>query len=107
MAEVLIRFTPEMENLIIAGKKICTTRLERKGAVGDIFVVRGFVYRLVEIRSYSLDYIATNFYRLEGFSSRDEFIRFWVSIAGYPSFWESKSVSFPAHFFTLVGFCEV
>ncbi len=107
MAEILIRFTPEMEDLILAGKKICTTRLEQKGAVGDTFIVRGFVYRIVDIQNCRMEEISAKFYRLEGFSSRDDFVRYWDSLYGYPCHWDSIFLLFPVHFFTLIGFCEV
>jgi hypothetical protein len=34
MTLITLKFTPEMEDLIFAGKKICTTRDEQKGKIG-------------------------------------------------------------------------
>ena len=106
MAQIDIRFTPEMEKLVISGGKICTTRLHQKGDVGDVFVTGGSVFRLVYIGFYSLSYIASDFYLFEGFSCPDDFIRFWDSLSGYPAFSDAKDVLFPVHFFARLGLCR-
>lgn len=103
MAKITLSFTPEMEELIISGKKICTTRQEQKGAIGDTFTVRGSNYRIVDVQPYRMESIAANFYRLEGFSSRKDFVQYWDSLYGYPCHWDSIFLLFPVHFFTLIG----
>ena len=40
MAQINLKFSPEMETLIMQGKKICTTRDEQKGEIGDFIQTR-------------------------------------------------------------------
>jgi len=68
-----LKFSPEMEEAVIIGKKCCTTRREQKGDVGDLFIVRDRMYRIVGIEDDDLDYIAT-WHQLEGFETPEGFI---------------------------------
>jgi len=96
-------FLPEMEALIMAGKKCCTTRKDRKGELGDLFVVRNQIYTLVQVIE-SLN--PECFYGAEGCRSADEFIRTMKSI--YGESWRDDPLY--THFFAftefIVGDCD-
>lgn len=72
MVLIDLKFSPEMEDLVIQGMKICTTRTERKGDVGDLFKVRDRWYRIVGIEADSFEYIQA-WHLLEGFETPEEF----------------------------------
>lgn len=55
------------------GKKICTTRDEQKGEIGDTFIVRDRLYRIVGIEYDELEYLEA-WHLLEGFETPEQFI---------------------------------
>lgn len=73
MARINLKFSPEMESLIMQGKKICTTRDEQKGEIGDTFIVRDREYRIVGIEYDELEYLEA-WHLLEGFETPEQFI---------------------------------
>ena len=101
MTTIELSFAPEMEEAILSGYKACTTRRTRHGAVGDTFVVRGRMYRILHIHSAALISIAHSYYAIEGFSSPEEFERFWES--AYGEYWGASSVFI--HMFAYV--CDI
>ena len=72
MALINLKFSPEMEELVLQGKKCCTTRDEKKGEVGDLFVVKNRLYRIVQIDCIQFVDVLT-MYNSEGFTSEIEF----------------------------------
>jgi hypothetical protein len=71
MTLINLKFAPEMEELVLQGKKCCTTRDEPKGEVGDLFVVKNRVYRIISVtrENYSL----SHYFGPEGFKTFREF----------------------------------
>ena len=67
---------------IASGNKTYTSRTKKYGKVGDCFYLVGKVIKceIVNIRKEKLGIIAKNFWREEGFISREEFIGFWLTI---------------------------
>lgn len=56
MTIINLKFSPDMEEAIMEGRKCCTTRDKRKGEIGDLFVIKDRVYRLTDIQEVdSLD----------------------------------------------------
>lgn len=82
MADINISFHPEMQAATLAGRKICTTRPEKKGEPGDCFQVGDYRYRLVDVEPCQLCDVAEELYRFEGFKSTIQFADFWSSIYG-------------------------
>ena len=82
MSLITIKFSPEMEDLVMRGEKCMTTRLSRKGEPGDIFIVRNRVYRLLTVlHTHNLEMLRYC-YGDEGFNSFQEFKEYLISI--YP-----------------------
>jgi hypothetical protein len=78
-----LTFAPEMEALILAGKKRCTTRRTWHGEVGDVFEVQGKQFRVAEILvGASLEDVGNILYEEEGFTSRLAFSKFWAKCYG-------------------------
>lgn len=98
MALINLKFSPEMEELILQGKKCCTTRDEVKGDSGDIFVVKNRVYRIISVWGDELLNISSLFH-LEGFYSTDEFLDCLYMF--YPELDETCDVWI--HFFAYIG----
>jgi len=73
MAQINLKFSPEMESLVMQGRKICTTRDEPKGQIGDTFIVENRLYRIVCIDETDFDCVLP-WYELEGFESEDAFV---------------------------------
>ena len=72
MTLINLKFSPKMERAIIEGEKCCTTRDEPKGNVGDLFVLKDRLYRLIRVMPIDINE-ANVFYDLEGFGSGSEF----------------------------------
>lgn len=86
MAEIHFGFTKEMEDKIMQGKKICTTRINKKRqkgdttppkeprcVVGDYFTLYGNKFRIVSIKTRVIQDVRVSFLDEEGFESiRDE-----------------------------------
>lgn len=78
-----MKFAPEMEALILSGKKHCTTRRSWHGKVGDVFEVQGRLFRVNKILSgAALEDVVNILYEEEGFTSREAFTEFWVKCYG-------------------------
>ena len=73
MTLINLKFSPEMEELILQGKKCCTTRDEIKAESGDVFRVRNRLYRIVGIQIDDYEFI-DRYYNLDGFNSVDEYL---------------------------------
>jgi hypothetical protein len=73
MPLITLNFSPEMEELMMQGKKICTTRLEQKGEIGDCFVVQDRLYRIVGLESEELAWMSA-YHLLEGFESPEDYL---------------------------------
>lgn len=58
---------------IESGDKTATTRIERKGAVGDTFNLNGRVYAITRVLPLPFWDAVHSFYRTEGFRSESEF----------------------------------
>jgi len=44
MTPIILNFSPEMETLVMTGRKCMTTQTTRKGEPGDVFVVKDRLY---------------------------------------------------------------
>ncbi len=82
MTLITLNFAPEMEEAILQGRKCCTSRSMRKGIVGDLFLVKGQLYRILHIHSCALYSARNAYYDAEGFSSPEEFQKFWEEYVG-------------------------
>lgn len=72
-----IPFSYEMYGAISQGKKVCTTRSEKKGEIGDLFVIAGKAYRIVDVRPMPLWEVGDTLYRQEGCSSPAAYRDLW------------------------------
>lgn len=100
MPVIPLAFAPEMEELIIQGKKCCTTRRSLHGEVGDMFIVRDRIYRICHIHHCCLYSVKGAYYDAEGFTSPEAFQDFWEKTIE-PSFDEFNTVFL--HFFAYVS----
>lgn len=84
MAEIEIPFREDMALAVTSGRKVCTTRSDRYGDVGDTFKVRweAIETRLVltHVERKTLSYVATFLHDPEGFETAREFIGIWNEI---------------------------
>lgn len=89
------KFHPEMMRALLDGRKRCTTRREKLGAIGDWFRVivpapassgcglpapETIRFQIKDIRSLPFGVIAAKYYICEGFRTEGEFRTFWVKI---------------------------
>lgn len=79
--EFKIPFSKDMAAAVIDGKKTCTTRSKRYGAMGDTFIVVGlFMWcecQITNLAHMTLENVAKAFCRQEGFDSPEAFIERW------------------------------
>jgi len=93
MAQIEIPFSREMAIAAIDGRKIATTRSEKKGEIGDTFwfedprregeewmMKYGGQFRLIDIRKVDLDFAKHHCYLLEGVETPAEFEEVWRSL---------------------------
>ena len=75
----------------IDGRKVATTRSERKGEIGDTFSIADFrsddpdervapMFRLLEVMAVDLETVANLYFRLEGFDSPEAFRATWRAL---------------------------
>ncbi len=83
---ITIPFSEEMIIAAIYGDKLCTSRREKKGEIGDVFCLVSprdktkHLFKIVDIQNHSLAYISDRLYRLEGVETPFEFIELWKSL---------------------------
>jgi len=70
----------------VEGRKIATTRGEKKGEIGDTFLIPdprpetsgdAFLFQLIEVMAVDLETVANIYFRLEGFDSPEAFRATW------------------------------
>ena len=106
MTLINLKFSPEMERAILEGQKCCTTRDEKKGQPGDLFIVQDRVYRILQIDECDLNY-ASVMANAEGFKSDIEFTDALMEF--YPDVFLESMVYI--HYFafieTILGECDI
>lgn len=105
MSLINLKFSPEMEELILQGKKCCTTRDEKKGEAGDLFVVGTRVYRIIQINECDLNY-ASVMANAEGFNNDIEFEDCIMDIYPDLSLDSTVYIHYFAYVDTIDGDCE-
>lgn len=74
MNKIELKFNDKMKELVISGKKTCTTRRTKHGEVGDYFVIDDeHAYVITEITEGTLYDISNMYYSKEGFENPDDF----------------------------------
>ncbi len=96
MVDIEIPFSREMAEAALAGRKIATTRSIIYGDPGDIFSIEGVRFMLVEVMPVPMYEVRARFYRLEGFSSPEEFEQTWRDL--HRNVWRRDSFRY-THFF--------
>ena len=66
MSLVDLKFSPEMARAVIAGKKCCTSRRERKGWPGDEFELEGARFRILDVMALTYNQVCVHLFRCEG-----------------------------------------
>jgi len=82
MKEINIPFNKIFNNALIMGIKICTTKNKKYGEIGDYFRLRGtdIYFKIINISRIKLEDIINNLYIEEGFNSKEDFKKFWLTI---------------------------
>jgi hypothetical protein len=80
MSEIILPFRPDMRTLILQGRKTATSRFRRHGHPSDHFYVDGRRFVITEVRLKTLGWVASTFYKEEGFDSPDGFWQVWREI---------------------------
>jgi hypothetical protein len=65
---------------IIEGKKTCTARTRRYGAVGDVLDTVGGPIQLTEVVRKPLATVRDDYWRQEGLASPEDFERTWAAL---------------------------
>lgn len=73
-------FKPKMRELILAGRKTCTSRTRSYGQAGDTFRLDEKEFIVTSIIQEPLRVIAGYRHQREGFSNPDEFISYWKKL---------------------------
>ncbi len=77
---IQIPFNTIMKKAILENRKICTSRNKKYGVVGDYFLLGDNMYFLTAVTKCTLEEVATDFYKDEGFESKEEFIALWKKL---------------------------
>ena len=100
MSEVFIPFHQDMQEASVNGNKECTSRTKKYGSIGDIFKIMDKTFEIIAVEKHTVEYVAYNLFRLEGFSSPQGFIDKWVSIHPVKKY-DPNQVVF-VHFYKMV-----
>ena len=74
---IMIPFLPEFQDRMLSGAKTATSRTEKYGNGGDIFMAFGHSFQLTKVNKVYLGDVATTFYKEEGFNNPGEFRDCW------------------------------
>ena len=77
---VEIPFSKVMVKAVLEGRKVCTSRSEVKGDLGDTFMIADKEYRIVDIQRHRLISVTSMLFRQEGTNSPEEFEELWKSL---------------------------
>jgi uncharacterized protein YhfF len=86
MAEITIPFSWDMARAAIEGYKVCTSRSDQKGEIGDTFCIihpdtkKTCDFRIIDIKELPLSHITGALYRQEGCETSDSFIELWKDL---------------------------
>lgn len=76
MKKIVIDFRDDLKELVKSGKKTCTVRRFKHGDVGDYFELEnGYAYVLTEVTEDTLENIGWAYYRQEGYSNFNAFLK--------------------------------
>lgn len=77
MAEVKIPFQERWQELMLTGRKVCTSRTRRYGDVGDTFYTFGERFALTKVTQWRLESVACLLCKDEGCVFPEEFRTMW------------------------------
>ncbi len=80
--KVDIPFRGKFQNLMLSGKKTCTSRYAPYGRRGDYFEAFGAVFSITKVFRARVRHVARFYFRDEGFRTGSDFLRNWREI--YP-----------------------
>ncbi len=89
---IKIPFHDSMKLSILNNQKTCTSRNKKYGIVGDYFILGDNMYFLTAVTRVTLEEVATNFYKDEGFNSKEEFIALWKKLHPLVGYVPTKKV---------------
>ena len=94
-----IPFQPSMKKEILIGKKKCTSRNKKYGNPTDYFIIENNVYQLTLVLQCTLEEVANEYYKEEGFESPENFIIMWNKLHPILGYVPTKKVY--THWFEL------
>jgi len=80
MAKKKIPFKKEFNQLMLDGKKTMTSRTKKYGDRGDIFFVEDQIFTILLSFKIRVGDVANKYFKEEGFTSPEEFIKVWKEI---------------------------
>jgi hypothetical protein len=97
---VEIPFSKVMAKAALDGRKVCTSRSEVKGDLGDTFMIEGKEFRIVDIQRHRLISVTSILFRQEGVNTPEEFEELWKSL--HRGHYNGSNMVF-VHFFARVS----
>jgi len=97
---VEIPFSKVMVKAVLEGRKVCTSRGEVKGDLGDTFMIGDMEFRIVDIQRHRLISVTSILFRQEGTNSPEEFEELWKSL--HRGHYDGKKAVF-VHYFARVS----
>jgi len=94
MTQIGIPFNKWSLERLLNGSKSATSRNKKYGKVGDVFIIRGKIFKLTNIEKKKLIIIAMSYYPQEGAETSDEFIGIWRKIHPRAGWTPNKRVWF-------------
>jgi len=77
--KVKIPFKPRFKEPMLNGTKTWTSRTKCYGKVGDTFEAFGYEFEIRKVTRRHLEWVADH-WKEEGFTSKLEFIQFWIKL---------------------------
>lgn len=83
---------PRWREKMLSGVKVCTSRREQCGDVGDTFVVFGVTFEITDVVPETLLVVSRDLYIAEGCESPEEFVEVWAQLHPYKGFVPKQTV---------------
>jgi hypothetical protein len=80
MSEIYIPFMEQFRDVMLTGRKTCTSRTSRYGQPGDTFTAFGVRFMIKKVSREALSNVAYLLHKAEGFEDVKGFVACWEQI---------------------------
>jgi len=98
-----IPFREEFRELLADGRKTATTRSKRYCKAGETFTAFSMSFTAIAVTKTTLRNVAENFFKTEGLSTTEDFVRVWDEIHPRKKYADNPERVIWLHIFKRIG----